>query len=394
MSTIAMFNQYKRLAGAALLVMFALGLLGCGTASPYKPVPLAVFNQTAAISQVWENTAGSKINYPSQLAINGQYVAVAGSQGAVSVINTVTGKDYWRFKLDADVASGVGFDGQTLAVTTVDNELVALVPTAASGTPALASSSSIAWRQRLASRVYTAPLVAGGRVFVLAGDRSISAFDAQTGVKLWTTTRVSEPLVLSQAGTLGVYKNTLLVGGSGRLLGINPDNGQIIWETSVATTRATNDIERLIDLVGAPNRVGDSVCVRAYQASVACVDAQKGLTTWSKNTQGAVGLSGDADVVVSSESDGRVKLWNRKTGALVWSVDTLAHRGLSAPLLIGNSIVVGDFEGYVHVMNKLDGQFTVRFKTDGSALAAAPVVSGSVVVVATTKGGIFAFSPK
>jgi outer membrane protein assembly factor BamB len=394
MDTIVMFNLHKRLTGAALLALFALGLTGCGTASHYKPVPLAVFNQTAAIGQVWENTVGSSINYPSQLAINGQYVAVAGSQGSVSVINTITGKDYWRFKLGADIASGVGFDGKVLAVTTVDNELVALVPTAASGTPGLATATPIAWRQRLASRIYTAPLVAGGRVFVLAGDRSISAFDAQTGVKLWTTMRPSEPLVLSQAGTLGVYKNTLLVGGSGRLLGINPDNGQVAWETSVASTRATNDIERLIDLVGAPNRVGDTVCIRAYQTSVACVDAQKGLVIWSKNTKGAVGVSGDAETVVSSESDGRVKLWNRKTGALVWSVDTLAHRGLSAPLLIGNSIVVGDFEGYVHVINKLDGQFTVRFKTDGSALAAAPVVSGTVVIVATTKGGIFAFSPK
>ncbi len=369
-------------------ICLTIGLVACGTKSPYQPVPLAEFNQTATIGQVWAASVNGRTDYPAQMAVNGQNIVIAGSEGTIALINTISGKDLWRFKLGVGIASGVGFDGQIAVVTTVKNELIALTTTVQ---PA---QVAVAWRQPLAARVFTAPLVAGGRVFVLAGDRSIHAFDAQTGAKLWTTTRPSEPLVLSQAGTLGVYKNTLLVGGSGRLLGVNPDNGQIVWETSVATTRATNDIERLIDLVGTPHRVGDSVCVRAYQISVACVDAQKGLATWSKNTQGAVGVSGDAETVVSSESDGRVKLWNRQTGALIWSVDALAHRGLSAPLLIGNSIVLGDFEGYVHVLNKLDGKFVVRFKTDGSPLAAAPVVSGNVVVVATTKGGIFAFSPK
>jgi outer membrane assembly lipoprotein YfgL len=300
------------------------------------------------------------------------------------VIDSTTGQDTWRYKLGAPVAGGIGFNGALIALTMLNNDLVAIKP----------ASSAVLWRQRLTSRVYTPPVLAGGRVFVSASDRSLSAFDAQTGARLWTTNRPPEPLVLSQGGTLGVYKNTLLVGGSGRLMGVNPDNGQILWETSVAVTRATNDIERLIDLVGQPHRVGDSVCVRSYQAAVACVDVQKGLTVWTKNTQGASGVSGDAELVVSSESDGRVKLWNRSNGDLIWSIDSLAHRRLSAPLMVGNSIIVGDFEGFVHVLNKADGKFVVRFKTDGSAVISPPVISGNAVIVATAKGGIFAFSPQ
>ena len=246
----------------------------------------------------------------------------------------------------------------------------------------------------LQARVYTAPLVAGGRVFVLAGDRTVQAFDAVTGAKLWNFQRASEPLILSQAGTLGVYQNTLLVGHSGRLLGINPDNGQVQWELSVATSRATNDIERLIDLVGVPNRVGDSVCVRSFQTSVACVDVAKNAVIWSKPSQGSTGVSGDAASMVSTESDGRVKVWNRATGDLLWTSDKLVYRGLSTPLLVGNSIIVGDAEGYVHVMNKITGAFTARFKTDGGAIVAAPVVLGNIVVVVTAKGGIYAYSPK
>jgi outer membrane assembly lipoprotein YfgL len=361
-------------------------LAGCSSAIKFTPAELVPIAKTASIGQAWDSTAGGRITYPLQMAVAGQNLAVASSQGSVAIINTVSGRDAWRIKLNAELSSGVGFDGQTVALATLDNELVAIQ----SG----ANNGSVVWRKRLQARVYTAPLVAGGRVFVLAGDRSVQAFDAATGAKLWTFQRSSDPLILSQAGTLGVYRNTLVVGNAGRLLALDPDNGQVQWETSVATTRATNDIERLIDLVGLPSRAGDSVCVRAYQAAVACVDAQKGMLLWTKPTQGSTGVSGNADQLVSTESDGRVKAWNRTTGELLWTSDKLAHRGLSAPLLIGNSVVAGDAEGYVHVMNKLDGSFTARFKTDGSAIIAAPVVSGTVVVVATAKGGIFAFSPK
>jgi outer membrane protein assembly factor BamB len=370
----------------AAVLLPLMWLAGCGSTIKFTPAELVPLTNTPSIGQAWQSSVSGRILFPLQMTTIGKSLAVAGSQGVVAVIDAESGRDVWRIQLNAMLSSGIGFDGQTAAAVSLDNELLAIQTTPNAGV--------VAWRKALQARVYTAPLVAGGRVFVLAGDRSVQAFDAATGSKLWAFQRSSEPLILSQAGTLGVYRNALIVGNSGRLLALNPDNGQILWEASVATTRATNDIERLIDLVGAPNRVGDSVCVRAYQATVACVDAQKGQTVWSKTTQGSTGVSGNADQVVSAETDGSVKAWNRATGELLWTNSQLAHRGLSAPLLIGNSVVVGDFQGYVHVMNKADGALTARFQTDDSAIVAAPVVSGSIVVVATAKGGIFAFSPK
>lgn len=370
-----------------IVLMAAIGLVvGCASSSKPRPADLTAFVQTASIGQAWQASASGRIDYPAQLAVAGQQVALASAAGSIAVLSSANGADLWRFKLGQDLSSGVGFDGQTLAVTTVGNELVVVQPAAQTG--------KVAWRQLLKSRVFTPPLVAGGRIFVLLGNRQVQAFDAQTGTSLWTLNRPSEPLVLSQAGTLGVYKNTLIVGGSGRMLAVNPDNGQILWETAVAVTRATNDIERLNDLVGQPHREGDSICVRAYQASVACVDASKGQTQWTKAAQGAVGVSGDAQSVVSTESNGRVRLWSRQSGETIWTIESLAHRNLSAPLLVGNSIVVGDYEGYVHVINKANGSFTARFKTDGSAVTTAPLLVGTTVIVATAKGGIFAFSPK
>lgn len=383
-------NFFKSIGTTSLALLLALSgaLVGCGSA-PIKrtPTPLQPLAESRNLAQVWQFSLGSAIDFPLQMSTSRDVLGVAASNGLIALINPATGTDIWRLKVNANLSSGFGFDGKTGAVTTVNNELIAISVNAQ-------NIPSIAWRKPLPARAYTAPLVAGGRVFVLTGDRSIHAFDADTGVKLWSYERASEPLILSDITSLGVYHNTLLAGHSGRLLGINPDNGQLRWELSMATSRATNDIERLIDLVGAPNRVGDSVCVRSFQTSISCADLAKGVTAWSRPTQGVKGVSGDETMLVSTESDGRVKAWNRLNGDLLWTNDKLAYRNLSAPLLIGRSIIVGDAQGYVHVINKTSGEVVARFKTDDSAIIAAPVVIGDTVMVATAKGGIYAYRPK
>jgi hypothetical protein len=45
----------------------------------------------------------------------------------------------------------------------------------------------------------------------------------------------------------------------------------------------------------------------------------------------------------------------------------------------------------VHFLSKTDGSALNRLTTDGSAMAAAPVVVGSTLVVVTRNGGVFGF---
>ena len=73
------------------------------------------------------------------------------------------------------------------------------------------------WRQKLAAVTLTAPLVAGGRVFALSGDRSVSAFDAASGRKLWQQQRTGEALVLGRSGIIMAIGDTLVAGLGGGL---------------------------------------------------------------------------------------------------------------------------------------------------------------------------------
>jgi outer membrane protein assembly factor BamB len=226
----------------------------------------------------WTANMG-KVDFPLVVSVREDRIALANSQGTVAVLDATTGKDVWRIKLDQAISAGVGSDGQQLAVVTRNNELVTL------------RDGKVQWRKSLPAQSFTAPLVAGARVFVLTADRSVLAFDGATGRQLWTQQRQGEPLVLKQAGVLLAFKDTLVVGLSGRLLGLDPNTGAVRWESSVATPRGTNDVERLVDLVAPFDRVGDVVCVRAFQTSVGCVNVERGQSVWTRPSAGDMGAT-------------------------------------------------------------------------------------------------------
>jgi outer membrane assembly lipoprotein YfgL len=317
-----------------------------------------------------------------QVHVQGTTVTVASAGGEVLALDARTGGDVWRTRLNVPLASGVGSDGRWTAVTSKDNQLIVLD-----------EGGRELWRQSLSAQTYTAPLVAGNRVFVLASDRSVSAFDAATGYRLWNQQRPGEPLILRQAGVLLAVGDTLVAGLSGRLVGFNPNNGAVRWEAPLASPRGTNDVERLVEIVGPVSRVGDSICARAFQATVGCINAVRGGLSWTQTASGNEGVSGDDAALFGTESNGTVIAWSRADGNRLWTTERLLHRGLTAPLLLGRSVVVGDDTGLVHLLSRDDAAPLNRLTTDGSGIAAAPVAVGETLVVVTRNGGIYGFRP-
>jgi len=188
--------------------------------------------------------------------------------------------------------------------------------------------------------------------------------------------------------------DTLVVGVGGRLLGLNPGNGAQRWEASVAVSRGTNEVERLVDLMAGVSRNGTDVCVRAYLHSVSCLDLANPKVRWSKAANGFTGLTGDERLIMGIESDGRLQAWRRSDGERAWQSDVFKWRDLGTPLLLGDSIAVPDGAGLIHIVSKADGTPLARLQLDGTPLAAAPVLAGKNLVVVTQKGGVFAFRPE
>lgn len=370
----------KKIAPLAIIVVAFLG--GCSSATKRpQPAELTPVTPLVAATQSWTARLGP-VTFPLSVTAINRTVALASDDGTVALLDAQTGRDIWRAALGTALSAGVGSDGKTAAVVTRNNDLVAL------------RDGRELWRQKLGAEVFTSPFVAGGRVFVLAADRSVNAFDGQTGRKLWVQQRPNEPLVLKQSGVMLAVGDTLVVGLSGRLAGLNPLNGSVRWEVPVASPRGINDVERLVDMVGGVSRQGDVVCVRAFQASIGCVNAARGALLWTKPANGSQGIDGGARLVYGAETDGVVLALRSSDGERAWSSDRLRYRVLTTPLVAGKSVVVGDSTGFLHLLSREDGSLLNRLTTDGSAIAANPVLAGPTLVAVTRNGGVFGFLPE
>lgn len=369
--------------GRWLAALWALGLVamlaGCSSA-PSKPQPgaLPAVQGGLKVSRVWTYRlpAGASALPP---ALAGERVLLATTQGQVLELQADSGQELARTVLKDTLTTGVGSDGRRHAVVTSQNDLVVI------------ESGRERWRQRLAAQSHTAPLVAGERVFVQTADRTVTAFDGATGQRLWSLNRQADPLVLRQAGVLMAQGDTLLAGNGGRLSAIQPLNGQVRWEVLVGSSRGTNEVERLVDLVAGVSRQGSSLCVRSFQTAVGCVDTARGQSLWTRSAQGHEGLDGDERRVFGVESDSKLRAWSRQDGQLLWALDDYRFRELSGLRVWAGAIAVGDGQGQLHLLSREDGRTLQRLGTDGSAIVQRPLVAGRQLVTLNRSGLVTAW---
>jgi len=374
-------QRFLPMVHGGLALALVLLLQACASKDKPKPTALEPAPSLVKVTEQWRANVGAT-GLPLQAHVLRSQVLVASTQGDVAAFEARSGKEIWRASLATALSAGVGSDGETAAVVSRENQLIAL------------RAGKEVWRQKMPSLTLTPPLVAGGRVFIQSADRTVSAFDASTGRSLWVQKRSGDALVLGQPGILMAVGDTLVSGQSGRLLGLNPQNGATRWDASVAVGRGVNEVERLVDLVSGVSRVGDTLCLRAFQSAVACVDAQVGRTLWTKTASGSSGIAGNESTMFGAEADGKLIAWRKSDGEKLWSSEMLRFRGLSSPVFVAGSVVVGDFEGFLHFISPKDGALLARVPSDGSAIALAPVWVDETLVAVTTRGAVIGFRPE
>jgi len=186
----------------------------------------------------------------------------------------------------------------------------------------------------------------------------------------------------------------IVTGFPGGKLGVlAPANGALRWESTVSYPKGVSEIERLNDVTGMPAVNGRQVCATTFQGRVSCLELTNGQPQWGKDFSSPSGLAQDDTSLYASDETSAVYAFDRQNGNERWKNTELRYRSLGAPVAVGRSVVVGDFEGFVHFLSREDGKILARMKTDGSAVTAAPVMAGQTLVVQTRDGDIYGFVP-
>ena len=354
-----------------------------GSSPRIKPAPLVVFTATAQPSIAWQANVGTSERSIFSPALTGNVVYAAGAAGEIAAFDVATGRSVGRFNAGQRLSGGVAASGSLVLAGTSKGQLLAFDTT---GKPV--------WKAQLQGEVLAPAAIDGSLVVARAGDGRIHGFEASDGKQRWTFQRTTPPLSLRSYSGVVLNRGAVFAGfPGGRLVAVSAVNGSVGWDSVVALPRGTTELERVADVMGPPVLDGDRVCAVAYQGRVACFDTQSGSTIWARDASSVSGMSADHRSVYLTDEKNAVIAFDKANGTSLWKQDKLSGRAVSAPLAFGRFVIVGDFEGYVHVLSREDGSFAARVPTDGSMISAQPVaLDDTKILVQTRKGGLFAIS--
>ncbi|HEU4921906.1 MAG TPA: outer membrane protein assembly factor BamB [Burkholderiales bacterium] len=361
----------------------AAALVACSSPSGPKPAEVPRLDNAKRVRTLWSANVGAAQRFTFQPALAGDSVYAAARDGTVTRLDQKSGERRWYVGLDLLLSGGVGADDGTVAVASEEGEVVALD----------ARDGRVRWRSRVSSEVLAPPAVGGGLVLVRSVDNRVFAFGADDGKRRWVYQRAVSSLLLRAPPGITIADGLAYAGfPGGKLAALTLETGALRWEATVAAPKGATELERVADVMGAPAVQGREVCAAAYRSRIACFDAASGRQLWGRELASLSGVSLDARYAFVADELGAVHALDRSNGQSVWKQDKLAHRQLSTPLAGGESVAVGDFEGYVHFLAREDGAFVARRETGGGAVRAAPVALGVGLLVQTEDGGVFALA--
>lgn len=380
---------------AGLLLLAAALVSGCSTVgdamdkvNPFsksvpkiKPAELAPIEATAQMRVLWQANVGKAGEFVFTPAVVGRSVYAASRDG--TLVRLDEGREVWRKSAGQPLSGGVGSDGKLVVVGTMKGEVLAFE----------AETGRELWKARASSEVLAAPVVNGDLVVVRSGDSRIFGFEAADGRRRWTYQRSTPALTLRTNVGVVLTDRAILAGfPGGKLVAISPVNGAAMWEGTVALPKGATELERVADITSAPVVAGREVCAAAFQGRVACLDVVTGSGVWAREVSSQAGLDMDERNVYVSDDKGNVLAYVRESGSSVWKQDKLFMRDLSRPLAYGSRVVVGDYQGVVHLLKRDDGAFAARLNTDGSPISAHPVAVPGGFLVQTRNGALYAIA--
>jgi outer membrane protein assembly factor BamB len=354
-----------------------------GSAPKQKAAALVSFTPGATARIVWQGNVGSAERGAFYPAVSGNTVYAAGASGQIAGFIANSGGSQGRFEAGTPLSGGVGFAAGLILAGTAKGEVLAFEP---SGKPA--------WRTQLSGEVLAPPAGADGIVVVRTGDGRIYGLNAADGKQRWVYQRALPPLAVRSHAGVVVHRGAVFAGfPGGRLVAIALANGNVGWESVVALPKGATELDRVTDVTSSPVIEGTQICAVAYQGRVACFDALRGETLWARDASSVAGMGLDARNAYVTDDQDAVQALDRNRGASLWKQDKLRGRWATAPLALGRYVIVGDFEGYVHVMSREDGAFVSRVATDGSPIRVPPVALDlSTFLVQTRNGGVYAIN--
>jgi outer membrane protein assembly factor BamB len=331
------------------------------------PAPVVVPKQSSwKVTPGWRFYTGEtydSADIPLRPVVGGSRIFAAEPGGKIYALEADTGDVVWQIDSKLDLSAGVGFGHGVVVVASAEGQLLALDPT----------DGNLLWQSSVGAEVLARPIVADERIIVRAGDGQVIGVDKNSGTIRWRL-RNSVPSLSVRGLSVPVQVNEIVVVGyaSGHLSGIDIQSGRELWKTPISRPGGSNQIDRLIDIDADPLIAGSQLFVAAYQDKVYAISLTAQKVQWSapRSTLRNLAVS-DSELLITLDN-GVVMALDPNTGTEVWKQARLRGRGVTNPIAIPGSklCAVGDYQGYVHVMDVSTGALKGRGRARAGAILA------------------------
>lgn len=362
-------------------------LTGCGMFSSeegVKPTELVEFEREQSLETVWSVNLGGNLGskfHQLTPSIDGSRIFAASAEGDVVAADLASGNVIWRRELETEIMGGVGAGNGLVVLSTLSGEVLALS----------ADDGNELWSYQASSEVTSQPQMNSDMLVVQQLDGRLTALDLSTGRQLWTYDSQIPRLSLRGTAAPIVAADLTLAGfANGKLVAIDNRSGRPVWEQRIALSEGRSELDRIIDIDAKPLVYNRLVYVTSYQGRIAAVNPANGQMIWAQDLSSYRGLAGGFGNVYAVTADDSVQAFDARNSASVWRQDGLLNRKVTTPTVLGNSLVVADGEGYLHVLSQIDGHFTARYKLTSAGVQSDLLVKDDVLYALSNDGRLTA----
>ena len=386
-----MLSSTRYLLFALMLVLFSgcgtvKNMFGSGVDNSIPPTPLVEIETLADIIKLWEKDTG-KGSTKQYLKLTPSHIQgkvfVADIRGNIAAIDATTGSTLWENDADMNITGGPG-SSETLTMIGSDNGDVLAYAS---------ESGELLWQAKVSSEVLAAPQEAYGVVVTRTIDGKIFGLDANDGNRLWVYDRTVPALTLRGTSNPVITGDIVIAGfDGGRISAIELHTGKLIWETSVSLASGRSQLERMVDIDSEPVIIGNDIYVATFQGRLASVALEDGRISWTRDISSYAGLTADEKNIYITDDQSNIWALERTSGNSIWKQENLFARRATAPATIGDLVVVGDLEGYLHWMDKGNGEFVARTNFSKNPILAPPVAVEDIIYAFGGDGTLGAFT--
>ncbi len=354
----------------------------------------------SGLSPAWRSDIGDGGGYrrkiTAQPVLADGRVFTMDSDALVSAFDVANGGRAWRTDTQGEkdrstnVGGGIAVMNGAVYATTGRAEALALD----------AATGAIRWRVALGAPARSAPTIADGHLFVTLLDGRLLSLNPADGERQWSyQAATTTTAVLGQPAP--AYADGLVVAGfgSGDLIAVRADGGALAWSDSLASARGRNSLVDLSAIRGLPVIAGGRMFAIGLGGLMVSIDLRSGRRLWEREVGGSETpwLAGDWLFVQTSEQslaainkdDGRVR-WitelprygdeERQRDPLFWSGPVMAS---------GRLVLAGSNERMISV-SATDGQ-VIGTQRISDAASVAPIAAAGSVFIVTDDGKLQAF---